>query len=124
MTAPSMAAMSTVLSFGNVLPVPFPFTDQQGSNQRPAVVVSSNAYNANRADVLIMAITSVMRSPGAALSFGEAVLADWQSAGLIKPSVFKPVFTTIEQRLILKRLGAVSGGDVALLRTVLAAVIG
>lgn len=86
--------------------------------------MSSDAYNSNRPDVLIMAITGLMRSPGAALSFGDAVLADWQGAGLIKPSVFKPVFTTIEQRLILKRLGAVSGSDAALLRTVLAAVIG
>lgn len=49
---------------------------------------------------------------------------DWQSAGSIKPSVFKPVFNTIEQRLNLKRLGAVSGGHAALLRTVLAVVIG
>ena len=116
--------MSTFLSFGDVLPVPFPFTDQQGSKQRPAVVVSSNTYTANRPAVFIMAITSVMRNPGAALAFAEATLVDWQSAGLIEPSVFKPVFTTIEQRLIIKRLGAISVGDAALLRTALAAVIG
>ena len=66
-----MAAMSTVLSFGDVLLVPFPFTDQQGSKRHPAVVVSSNAYNANRPDVLIMAITRVMRSPGAALALAK-----------------------------------------------------
>ena len=83
--------MSTVWNFDDVLLVPFPFTDQQGSKQRPAVVVSSSAYNANRPDVLLMAITSVMRSAGVALAVGEAVLADWQSAGLIKPSVVKPV---------------------------------
>ena len=100
------------------------FTDQQGVKQRPAVVVSSSAYNANRHDVLIMAITSVLRSPVSALAFAEAVLADWQAAGLIKPSVFKPVFTTLEQRLIIRRLGSVSGHDAALLRTVLASVIG
>lgn len=116
--------MSTLLSFGDVLLVPFPFTDQQGFKQRPAIIVSSNAYNTNRPDVLIMAITSVMRNPGAALAFAEATLADWQTAGLIKPSVFKPVFTTIEQRLILMRLGKVSEPDAALLRTVLAEVIG
>ena len=119
-----MAAMRTVLSFGDVLLVPFPFADQQGSKQRPSVVVSSNAYNANRPDVLIMAITRVLRSPGAALAFAEATIADWQGAGLIKPSVFKPVLTTIEQGLNLKRLGAVSGGHAALLRTVLATVVG
>ena len=71
-----------------------------------------------------MAITSALRSAGSALEFAEAPLADWQAAGLIKPSVFKPVFTTIEQRLVIKRLGSVSANDVALLRTVLASVIG
>ena len=114
----------TSFAFGEVLLVPFPFTDQQGVKQRPAVVVSSAAYNADRPDVLIMAITSVLRSPVSALAFAEAVLADWQAAGLIKPSVFKPVFTTLEQRLIIRRLGSVSGHDAALLRTVLASVIG
>ena len=114
----------TTFAFGEVLLVPFPFTDQQGVKQRPAVVVSSAAYNANRPDVLIMAITSVLRSPVSALASAEAVLADWQAAGLIKPSVFKPVFTTLEQRLIIRRLGSVSGHDAALLRTVLASVIG
>jgi mRNA interferase MazF len=29
-------------SFGSVVPVPFPFTDQSGSKKRPAVVVSSH----------------------------------------------------------------------------------
>ena len=111
-------------AFGDVLLVPFPFTDQQGVTQRPAVVVSSAAYNANRPNVLIMSITSVLRSPRSALAFAEAMLVDWQGAGLIKPSVFKPVLTTIEQRLVIKRLGSVSANDAALLRTVLARVIG
>ena len=119
-----MSTTATGFAFGDVLLVPFPFTDQQGVKQRPAVVVSSSAYNANRPDVLIMAITSVLRSPASALAFAEAVLADWQSAGLIKPSVFKRVFTTLEQRLIIKRLGRVSSNDAALLRALLATVIG
>ena len=71
-----------------------------------------------------MAITSALRSAGSALAFAVAPLADWQAAGLIKPSVFKPVFTTSEQRLVIKRLGSVSANDAALLRTVLASVIG
>lgn len=122
-----MAVVSTTASgfaFGDVLLVPFPFSDQQGVKQRPAVVVSSRAYNANRPDVLIMAITSVLRSSASALAFAEAVLIDWQSAGLIKPSVFKPVFTTLEQRLVLRRLGRVSSNDAASLRTLLTTVIG
>jgi mRNA interferase MazF len=32
-------------SFGDVVLVPFPFTDQTGNKKRPAVVVSSAAYS-------------------------------------------------------------------------------
>jgi mRNA interferase MazF len=73
--------------------VPFPFTDQSGVKKRPAVTVSSNLYHAGRRDLIILAITSQIRMP---LSFGEALVADWRAAGLLKPSVFKPVLTTIE----------------------------
>jgi mRNA interferase MazF len=51
------------LSFGDVVLVPFPFTDQSGIKKRPAVVVSSNNYNVSRRDLLIMAITSQVRQP-------------------------------------------------------------
>ncbi len=44
-------------SFGDVVLVPFPFTDQSGTKKRPAVVVSSSAYNSARRDLIIMAIT-------------------------------------------------------------------
>jgi hypothetical protein len=37
-----------------------------------------------------MAITSQMR---ASATFGEVVIDDWQAAGLLKPSVVKPVIT-------------------------------
>lgn len=48
-------------SFGDVILVPFPFTDQTGSKKRPAVIVSNAAYNQQRRDVVIMAITSRVR---------------------------------------------------------------
>ncbi len=108
-------------SFGDVVLVPFPFTDQSGAKRRPASIVSSNAYNASRRDLVIMAITSQARTP---LGFGEAILADWQAAGLIKPSVLKPVFTTIEQGLVVRTMGALSTADLRTLREVIAQVIG
>jgi mRNA interferase MazF len=107
--------------FGDVVLVPFPFTDQSGSKKRPAVVVSSAGYNAGRRDIVILAITSQVRQP---LAVGEAMVTDWQAAGLIKASVLKPVFATLEQGLVLRTLGNLSAADTAALRTLLGEVIG
>ncbi len=108
-------------SFGEVVLVPFPFTNQSGAKKRPAVVVSSSGYQAGRRDLIIMAITSQVRQP---LGFAEALVADWQTAGLIKQSVLKPVFTTIEQGLVLRSMGRLSDADLRSLRETLAQVIG
>lgn len=108
-------------SFGDVVLVPFPFTDQSGTKKRPAVIVSGAAYNAGRRDLVIMAITSQVRQP---LGFAEALVADWQVAGLIKASVLKPVFTTIEQGLVVRAMGKLSVSDLRALREAVALVIG
>ena len=49
-----------VPTFGDV--VPFPFTNQLTTKQRPAVVVSTSAYAQARPDVVLMAVTSQLRS--------------------------------------------------------------
>lgn len=113
--------MTMAYSFGDVVLVPFPFTDQSGAKRRPAVIVSSNGYNADRRDLVIMAITSQVRVP---LGFGESLVADWQIAGLIKPSVVKPVLTTIEQRLVVRIMGKFAAGDIRALGSVIAQIIG
>jgi hypothetical protein len=48
----------TTCEFGDVVLVPFPFTNQLVSKKRPAVVVSGVTYNRARRDVVVMAITS------------------------------------------------------------------
>lgn len=112
---------TTSYSFGDVVLVSFPFTDQVGNKQRPAVIVSSAAYQRSRPDVILLAITSQMRP---ALGFGEALIQDWQVAGLLKPSVLKPVIFTAEKTLIRKTLGSLKAPDQQALREVLASIIG
>ena len=111
----------TRYAFGDVILVPFPFTDLSTKKQRPAVVISSSRYNTERPDLILLAITSQVR---ASLAFGEALVADWQTTGLIKPSVFKPLITTIEQVLVIKRLGNLSTNDKTVLRTVIEKIVG
>lgn len=108
-------------AFGDVILVRFPFTDQSTTKQRPAVVISSHGYNTRRSDLILLAITSQVR---ASLSFGEVPVADWQTAGLIKPSVCKPLITTVEQSLVIKRLGRLSAADTASLRALIEEIVG
>ena len=60
----------------------------------------------------------------APLGVGEAMVADWQAAGLIKSSVLKPILTTIEHGLVVRTIGKLSTADLHTLREALAKVIG
>ncbi|WP_119290373.1 type II toxin-antitoxin system PemK/MazF family toxin [Azohydromonas sediminis] len=107
--------------FGDVILVPFTFTDRSTTKQRPAVIASGGRYNVQRPDVVLLAITSRIRQP---LAFAEALVVDWQAAGLIKPSVLKPLLAPVEQRLIIKVLGKLSVGDVATRRSLIQTIVG
>ena len=47
--------------FGDIILVPFPFTDQTTTKKRPAVIISSITYNTERPDLIIMAVTSQLK---------------------------------------------------------------
>ena len=111
----------TGYKFGDIVLVPFPFTDQTTTKKRPAVVVSSAVYQAERPDLIILAITSRSRS---ATTVGEAPVTKWQEAGLLKPSVFKPLLTTIKKGLVLRKLGRLAEPDREQLRKILGSILG
>jgi mRNA interferase MazF len=70
---------------------------------------------------VILAVTGQMHpAPG----FGEAAVARWTEAGLLKPSVLKPVLATIERRLVLRTLGRLAADDQQALRNLLRSIIG
>jgi mRNA interferase MazF len=64
--------------FGDVVLVPFPFTSQTASKKRPAVVVSSRAYNEARLDVVVMALTSQLRISATS---DDVWVQNWKAAG-------------------------------------------
>jgi mRNA interferase MazF len=107
---------TTAFEFGDIILVRFPFTDQSAVKQRPAVVISSDAYHRARPDILIMAITSQARSRPA---LGEAPIRHWKKAWLIKPSVFKPLLATVERTLVRRHLGQLEPEDLRVLRELL-----
>ncbi len=108
-------------TFGEVILVPFPFSNQEGSKKRPAVVISSPAYHTNRPDLLIMAITSQSHT---VLDFASFQIIDWQTAGLLKPSFAKPVLTTLQQTLVIRSMGQLSPRDQHTMRQTLGQILG
>ena len=112
---------TTSYEFGDVVLVPFPFTDQRTTKRRPAVVVSSGAYHRERPDLIILAVTSQVH---AAPTVGEAAIAKWEEAGLLKPSVLKPLIATVEKGLVLRKLGRLGNEDRGALRGVLDNILG
>jgi len=112
---------TTNFEFGDVVLVGFPFTNLKTTKKRPAVVISGTDYQSYRPDVILMAITSQIRDP---LSFGEAMVIDWQVAGLLKPSVMKPLIATVEQSIVLKKMGLLSEHDRSQLKALLPELLG
>jgi mRNA interferase MazF len=112
---------TTSYNFGDIVLVPFPFTDQKATKQRPAVIISSSQYHNESPDVIVMAVTSQVTSR---LHAGAAAIAYWKEAGLLKPSLLKPVVATLERKLIIKTLGSLNKKDVAVLDGVISAMLG
>jgi mRNA interferase MazF len=107
--------------FGDVLLVPFPFTNQSTIKKRPAVVVSSDRYNQQHIDLILMAVTS---QTGSATYPDNIIIDSWQQAGLLKSSVIKPIVMTVESNLILKKLGMLTISDQQALRKLISHILG
>ena len=110
----------TNYKFGDIILIPFPFTNHQAEKKRPAVIINSNDYQSERPDVILMPITSQIK----AISYGEFQMKNWQVAGLLKPSIIKPVIATLENKLILKILGELDQADQNSLRMLISKIIG
>ena len=119
-TMTTMRSMTTYNS-GDVVLVGFPFTNLQTIKKRPAVIISHSSYQQHRPDVILMAITSQIRHP---LATDEALIHDWQTAGLAKPSVLKPLIATIEQTNIIRRMGKLSSKDQFNLKQLIQIILG
>jgi mRNA interferase MazF len=91
---------------GDVVLVPFPFTDLTAIKQRPALVISADAVNSTRDDVVVIAITSQVP---AKLATDEFAIPSGELAGcgLPKPSILRlNKVVALHQKLVIKRIGS------------------
>ena len=97
----------TAYSRGDIVLVNFLFSEGTGAKRRPAVLVSSNAYQRGRREVIAAAVTSNTDR----ILAGDSLITDWHEAGLLFPSVATGVIRTIKQSMITRTLGSLSYRD-------------
>jgi mRNA interferase MazF len=90
---------------GDIVLVPFPFTDLSATRVRPGVVVSSEEFNAN-GDVIVAMVTSRART-----SATDCVLSDWKAAGLVHRSWARAKLATLAQHLVQFSPGRLTARD-------------
>ena len=110
----------TGYSRGDVVLVSFIFADGTGAKSRPAVILSSDAYNTGRDEAIIAAVTSRTDR----VLVGDYLIDDWQGAGLLFPSVATGIIRTIKQGMIARKLGSIPAPDMAALDSQLKLALG
>jgi len=93
---------------GDVILVEFPFSDVEGSKQRPAVVVSASSYPDCENEVIVLMITSQIQR---AVCETDCQLWDWREAGLTTPSAVRCRPATIRMERVKSILGRLSEPD-------------
>jgi mRNA interferase MazF len=110
----------TICDRDDVAVVPFPFTDAARSKTRPALALSTRAANAASGQTVFAMITTAAGSHWPS----DAALSDLPSCGLSHPSVVRFKLFTLDNRLIARRLGALSATDKTAIRRALRALLG
>jgi mRNA interferase MazF len=93
---------------GDVVLIPFPYTDLTANKTRPAVVISGPVYHALRTELLLAYVSSQIVKATPPIDF---LLRDWRQAGLLKPSFVRPKIAAIEPALVVHRVGQLSAQD-------------
>lgn len=86
--------------------VPFPFTDSASAKRRPALVLSARAFNENGFTILAM-ITTKAHHPWPS----DTDIRELGEAGLTSPCIVRMKLFTLDNRLIMKKIGRLSTDD-------------
>ena len=96
----------------DVVVVPFPFTDRGATKRRPALVLSSSAFNQKAQHSVLAMITSAGQSSWP----GDYFIEDLGAAGLPGQCVIRLKLFTLDHRLVIRKAGAFGATDQKKLR--------
>ena len=90
----------------DVVVVPFPFTDRQAAKRRPALIISSANFNrAHEQSILAMITSAGSDWPS------DVAIQGWREAGLNVPCKVRFKLFTIDDALVVRKLGTLSRRD-------------
>ena len=95
-----------ICSQWDVVTVPFPFTDKPAVKKRLALVLSNTAFNRSGHTVLVM-ITTKGHRPWP----GDSEIEEYSAAGLNLQCQVRLKMFTLDNRLLLKKIGRLSEND-------------
>jgi len=92
----------------DVVVVPFPFTDSALTKRRPALVLSQNSNFGDKIGHSILAMITSRKNVPWPL---DCVIKSKKSSGLTAPSVVRMKVFTLDNRLIIRKIGHLSKDD-------------
>ncbi len=98
----------------DVVVVPFPFTDRRATKRRPALIVSSADFNEAHEQTVLAMITSARGSWPS-----DVAIRDWREAGLNAPCKVRFKLFTLDDTLIVRKVGTLSHRDGRAVKTAL-----
>ena len=100
---PPTPALMTTFSRGDIIKVPFPYTDRATRRSRPALVVSGESLRALHGLVWVVMITSAANRGWP----DDVAIKDLAMSGLSAPSVIRTAKIATIDRAAATRIGAV-----------------
>jgi len=96
----------------DVVVVPFPFSDSATAKRRPALVITHTAFNSSSQHCVLAMITSAGQTSWP----GDLPISDLDATGLTQPCCVRLKLFTLDQRLLLQRIGHLGSADQEKLR--------
>jgi mRNA interferase MazF len=106
LSTPANRLQGPAVKNGDVIWIDFPGVVQ--TKRRPAVILSSSTYHANRPDIIVGLVTS---QTSKANSPTDHPIQDWQAAGLRVPSSFRSFIVTLPASSVVSTMGTLTPKD-------------
>ncbi|HII15543.1 MAG TPA: type II toxin-antitoxin system PemK/MazF family toxin [Nanoarchaeota archaeon] len=88
----------------DIVLLPFPFSDMEGSKVRPALIISNDNFNESPADCIMLPLTSVIKPDACSIILSPEDLA---AGDLLKKSRVKvDKAFSVEKGLVLMKIGS------------------